>query len=71
MLNKDSLEQCITGLLDSIVTEERNKSQGLIKDSLEKLKSSGFNFSNPEDFNLQWLSRKPTSFKRGMNAYTT
>lgn len=63
MLNKDSLEQCMTGLLNSIVSEERNKTQELIKDSLEKLKSSGFNFSNPENFNLHLVYKLNNAIK--------
>jgi hypothetical protein len=41
----------MSGLFDAIVSEERNKSQELIKNSLEKLKASKIDFSNPERFN--------------------
>lgn len=50
-MDKDKLKECMSGLLNSMVTIEKKESQKLIQDSLEKLKESGFNFSKPEDFN--------------------
>lgn len=51
-MDKGKIEECLTSLLDSMVTAERSESQKLIKDALEKLNQSGFKVSNPEHFNL-------------------
>lgn len=51
MMNKDDLNQCLESILGSMIAKERSKSKELIKDSLEKLKSSGFKINTPEEFN--------------------
>lgn len=50
-----------------MVTKERNKSRELVKDSLEKLNSSGRNFSNPEDFNFHLVYRLNKGLKEIAN----
>ncbi|MDF2880180.1 MAG: hypothetical protein K0R54_737 [Clostridiaceae bacterium] len=63
-LNKEKLEECIKGMFDSIIKEDNEKFGRLIMDSLESLKNSGYNFSNPESFNSMIISK----FNRGLNS---
>lgn len=51
-MNKEKIEECLTGLFNSMVATERSEFQKLIKDALEKLNQSGFKLSDPEHFNL-------------------
>lgn len=56
-MDSGKLEECLKGLLNSMITNERKEAQKLVEGALEKLKQSEIDVSNPEYFHIYLIHK--------------